>query len=190
MALTLFRLCRAQEVPRNSHGSSDGARARLRWGAKRRLGIELTGRRLVLPNAADGVIRLHPSGVLIAPSMTETAFRSTTEGSVSSAIVVNPPHASYRLPGSFELDDREVGLSLWFSFDRLTVARIFVSAVAEPPDAWSGDRELQHRDILENLLHKAYGSVRTFSWGRVRAAYDSRSGGSSISVRYGGSRGR
>ncbi|MET0591257.1 MAG: hypothetical protein ABW133_01060 [Polyangiaceae bacterium] len=150
----------------------------------------MTERRIELPDLSNGAIRLHPSGLLLGSSTTEAGFRSTTEGTASAVLAANPPHLSYRLAAAYDLGGTPVGLSLSFSFELLTRARIFVFTGAQSSGDRSEERELRHRDILENLLHKAYGNVRTFPWGRVRAAYDSRSGGSSISVSYEGSRGR
>lgn len=140
--------------------------------------------KLNLPDPSTGVIVLHPTLTTIARGLNEDQFLQTNEGRFCETFVHNPPHASYKLHGTYEVDDCLLGVVLWFSACLITAVTLSLCSTSEGWADWSESEQLRIRDKLEQLLLRNYGTTRSFAWGTLQAEYDPRSGSSGITIRY------
>lgn len=140
---------------------------------------------IVMPTAALGRVVL-PSSYELSSSTIEQDFLSSPEGRSSTTWIVNPPHASYRLHGTYQAHGHDFCVVAWFSRAKLKMVELSViDQTDEALRAWSGTEERRKHQLQVAMLNRIYGThPACFAWGTIRSDYDPRGGGSSITIRF------
>lgn len=137
---------------------------------------------------ASGTIRFdhHPEAVVL-PTLTRAAFLAAPVWQGRRISVQNEPWCSWKV-GDLEADGRELVASFYFHGQQLRTVSL---AVVDPEfgstswSDWSEQRELARKALHDRILRRDLGLLRrSFGWGVASSVYDSKSGGSSIVVRY------
>ena len=121
----------------------------------------------------------------VGPHLSRTEFLSLPVGKSASVVVKNEPFCSYNI-GRHEISGLVVSVTVYF-YDEL-LESVNISSVDNESASWSDwseQKELEKKEVhdrwLKNLLGKASSH---YNWGEVWSGYDSKSGFSSIEIRY------
>jgi len=140
---------------------------------------------LTFPDPTSGSLSLRPSGFVLHPNLSRSAFLASQEGQSASINVANGPYVSYALADRYIHGEDTWILQIFFRDEDLLSVELTLDS---PPDAhgWrERSEELQKKDLQDHLLQSIYGRAEpTFSWGRIVSFYDPRAGFSSIAVVY------
>lgn len=129
----------------------------------------------------DGALR-------VGPSLAKGDFLESAHGRQSTVDIVNVPWCSYRLelPAGSLLPDRAVVILRFFR-QRLRYVQIVDvdERFGTSWHDWSLEKEMLRKRLHEQWLDDNDAAEGDYPWGRIVSAYDERSGGSYILLRYG-----
>jgi hypothetical protein len=125
----------------------------------------------------------------IPSTLTRSGLKSSSDFSVWESYVGNAiTHFSYRRK-VIENDDQRILLVAFFHIERLTQVELFYLLRNEPESSgwenWSEAQEMERKALHDAQLKATLGNPPyDFAWGKVLSIYDSRSGASSVIIRY------
>jgi len=136
-----------------------------------------------------GILKLNE--LTVSPSITCEEFLSSSVGKKAGIFLENTPFCSYRLEMELPDEKRKAGkwsVILYFSGNTIEMVSLTVldDMYGTSWDDWSEEKEMERKKYHDEWLefYIDLKSPYSFPWGEIISVYDSRTGGSSIFIKY------
>ena len=136
-------------------------------------------------NNINGQLRL--SNDFIVSSQTRT--QEIVDYFGESNIVINDVNTGWKNHSISKIKINELNLTITFYFNKdiLKMLNLIINdkgLIKSSWEDWDKDKELNQKEYFNDWLTSQIGRKRQFSWGKIEAIYDNKSGASSIVLNY------
>jgi hypothetical protein len=133
-----------------------------------------------------GLLDFQEPPVQIGPNLTRTEFLAATWAGDAEDVVVNEPWHSWKLRGKYVAEAVSFIVVLYFHGEclKMIILGNADERFGKSWGDWSLENEMARKASHDQWLTSFLGSWREFPWGGASSEFDSRSGGSSIIIRY------